>query len=87
MKVEPVGSWGKQQWYPAKVGTGPSTVIIVRARKFRQFMRRRIEGACREMKSLSNLGAFTPADADDIHDVLVLLDRITRDLSQQNWGK
>lgn len=57
------------------------------ARKFRQFMRRRIEGACREMNSLSNLGAFTPADADDIHDVLVLLDRIKRDLSQKNWGK
>lgn len=33
MKVEPVGSWGKQQWYHAKVGTGRSTVIIVRGRK------------------------------------------------------
>lgn len=31
--IQPVGSWGRKQLYQAKVGTGPSTLVMVKGCK------------------------------------------------------
>ncbi len=57
------------------------------SRKFRIAMRRAVSRAAKLFSPLEAVGSFTPADPKDVRDVRVFLDRIARDLSQQNWGK